>query len=249
MTKNIINIGLPSKGRLKHDTINIFKKNKLNIYSERGERDLFGYIKKIPNVKIIYLHARECIEQLSLGNIDIGFSGYDLFKESEINVQNKILINKRYDYGKANLVLAIPDLWIDVQTLLDLDEVADEFKKKKKGLLRVATKYPNLTRQFLYSKGVTQFQLVQSLGSTEVAPFTGTAEIISDITSTGATLKANNLRILKDGEILKSQACLMISKKSLNKKRIKSLIKIFSKKWNGIINLVIQNHQDLLKMV
>ncbi len=230
MTKNIINIGLPSKGRLKYDTINIFKKNKLNIYSERGERDLFGYIKKIPNVKIIYLHARECIEQLSLGNIDIGFSGYDLFKESEINVQNKILINKRYDYGKANLVLAIPDLWIDVQTLLDLDEVADEFKKKKKGLLRVATKYPNLTRQFLYSKGVTQFQLVQSLGSTEVAPFTGTAEIISDITSTGATLKANNLRILKDGEILKSQACLMISKKSLNKKRIKSLIKIFSKK-------------------
>ena len=230
MTKNIINIGLPSKGRLKHDTINIFKKNKLNIYSERGERDLFGYIKKIPNVKIIYLHARECIEQLSLGNIDIGFSGYDLLKESEINVQNKILINKRYDYGKANLVLAIPDLWIDVQTLLDLDEVADEFKKKKKRLLRVATKYPNLTRQFLYSKGVTQFRLVQSLGSTEVAPFTGTAEIISDITSTGATLKANNLRILKDGEILKSQACLMISKKSLNKKRINSLIKIFSKK-------------------
>ena len=230
MTKNIINIGLPSKGRLKHDTINVFKKNKLNIYSERGERDLFGYIKKIPNVKIIYLHARECVEQLSLGNIDIGFSGYDLFKESEVNVQNKILINKKYNFGNANLVLAIPDLWIDVQTLLDLDEVADEFKKKNKRLLRVSTKYPNLTRQFLYSKGVTQFQLVKSLGSTEVAPFTGTAEIISDITSTGATLKANNLRILKDGEILKSQACLMISKKSLNKKRINSLIKIFTKK-------------------
>ena len=230
MIKNTINIGLPSKGRLKHDTIKIFKNKKLNIYSERGERDLFGYIKKIPNIKIIYLHARECIEQLSLGNIDIGFSGYDLFKESEVAVQNKILIIRRYDYGKANLVLAIPDLWIDVQTLLDLDEVADEFKKKKKGLLRVATKYPNLTRQFLYSKGVTQFQLVKSLGSTEVAPFTGTAEIISDITSTGATLKANNLRILKDGEILKSQACLMVSKKSLNKKNIKSLIKIFSKK-------------------
>ncbi len=229
MTKNIINIGLPSKGRLKYDTINIFKKNKLNIYSERGERDLFGYIKKIPNVKIIYLHARECIEQLSLGNIDIGFSGYDLFKESEINVQNKILINKRYDYGKANLVLAIPDLWIDVQTLLDLDEVADEFKKKKKGLLRVATKYPNLTRQILYSKGVTQFRLVQSIGSTEVAPFTGTAEIISDITSTGATLKANNLRVLKDGEILKSQACLMISKLSLRKAGIKKIINLLSK--------------------
>ena len=229
MTKNIINIGLPSKGRLKHETINIFKKNKLNIYSERGERDLFGYTKKIPNIKIIYLHARECIEQLSLGNIDVGFSGYDLFKESEVNIQNKILINKKYNFGNANLVLAIPDLWIDVQTLLDLDDVADQFKKKKKKLLRVATKYPILTRQFLYSKGVTQFQLVQSLGSTEVAPFTGTAEIISDITSTGATLKANNLRILKDGEILKSQACLMMSKLSLKKTGIKKIINLLSR--------------------
>ena len=229
MNKNIINIGLPSKGRLKHETINIFKKNKLSIFSERGERDLFGYIKKLSNIKIIYLHAREIIEQISLGNIDIGFSGYDLFKENEVNVQNKILINKKYNYGNANLVLAIPDLWIDVQTLLDLDEVADEFKKKKKRLLRVATKYPNLTRQFLYSKGVTQFQLVKSLGSTEVAPFTGTAEIISDITSTGATLKANNLRVLKDGEILKSQACLMISKLNSNKLGIKKIINLLSR--------------------
>ena len=226
MTKNFINIGLPSKGRLKHDTINIFKKNKLNIYSERGERDLFGYIKKFPNVKLIYLHARECIEQLSLGNIDIGFSGYDLLKESEINTQNKILINKKYNFGNANLVIAIPDLWIDVQTLLDLDEVADEFKKKKNRLLRIATKYPNLTRQFLYSKGVTQFQLVKSLGSTEVAPFTGTAEIVSDITSTGETLKANNLRVLKDGEILKSQACLMQSRLSSKKIGIKKIINL-----------------------
>ena len=226
MNKNIINIGLPSKGRLKHETINIFKKNKLNIFSERGERDLFGYIKKLSNIKIIYLHAREIIEQISLGNIDIGFSGYDLFKENEVNVQNKILINKKYNYGNANLVLAIPDLWIDVQTLLDLDEVADEFKKKKKRLLRVATKYPNLTRQFLYSKGVTQFQLVKSLGSTEVAPFTGTAEIISDITSTGETLKANNLRVLKDGEILKSQACLMQSRLSSKKIGIKKIINL-----------------------
>ena len=131
MNKNIVNIGIPSKGRLKNDTLNIFKKKKLRIYSERGERDLLGYIKK-SNVKIIYLHARECIEQLSLGNIDVGFSGIDLLKESEVNIQNKIKVIKKYEFGKANLVLAIPDRWIDVQTLLDLDEVADEFKKKKK---------------------------------------------------------------------------------------------------------------------
>ena len=229
MNKNTVNIGIPSKGRLKNDTLKIFKKKKLRVYSERGERDLFGYIKRISNIKIIYLHARECIEQLSLGNIDVGFSGIDLLKESEINIQNKIKVIKKYQFGKANLVLAIPDLWLDVQTLLDLDEVADEFKKKKKKLLRVATKYPNLTRQFLYSKSVTQFQLVKSLGSTEVAPFTGTAEIISDITSTGATLKANNLRVLKDGEILKSQACLMQSKLSNKKTGIKKIISLLSK--------------------
>ena len=227
MSKNIINIGVPSKGRLKKDTLKVFKKRKLNIITK--DRGLFGYIKKIPNIKIIYLHARECIEQLSLGNIDIGFSGLDLLRESETNIQKNISIEKKFNYGQANLVLAIPDLWIDVQTLLDLDEVAYEFKRKKKKLLRVATKYPNLTRQFLYSKGVTQFQLVQSLGSTEISPFTGTAEIISDITSTGKTLKANNLRLLKDGEILKSQACLMISKLSTKKSGMKKIINLLKK--------------------
>jgi len=97
MNKNTINIGIPSKGRLKNDTLNIFKKKKLRIYSERGERDLFGYIKK-SNLKIIYLHARECIEQLSLGNIDVGFSGIDLLNESEINIKNNKnnLIRKSY---------------------------------------------------------------------------------------------------------------------------------------------------------
>ena len=226
MSKNIINIGVPSKGRLKKDTLKVFKKRKLNIISK--DRGLFGYIKKIPNIKIIYLHARECIEQLSLGNIDIGFSGLDLLRESETNIQKNISIEKKFNYGQANLVLAIPDLWIDVQTLLDLDEVAYEFKRKKKKLLRVASKYPNLTRTFLYSKGVTQFQLVQSLGSTEVSPFTGIAEIISDITSTGATLKANNLRILKDGLILRSQAVLMQSKLSTKKVGIKKIIRLLA---------------------
>ena len=227
MSKNIIKIGVPSKGRLKEDTFKVFKKRKLNIISK--DRGLFGYIKKFPNIKIIYLHARECVEQLSLGNIDIGFSGLDLLRESETNVQKNIAITKKFNYGKANLVLAIPDLWIDVQTLLDLDEVAFEFKRKKKRLLRVASKYPNLTRTFLYSKGVTQFQLVQSLGSTEISPFTGTAEIISDITSTGVTLKANNLRILKDGLILRSQAALMQSKLSTKKIGIKKIVNLLSK--------------------
>ena len=213
MTKNIINIGIPSKGRLRKDILKIFKKNKLNLISERGERDLLGSIKELKNIKILYLHAREIIERLGDGSLDLGFSGYDLLKESEINIQNKIKVSKRYSFGKATLVVAIPDPWIDVQTVADLEEIAFEFKDKKKKRLRVATKYPNLTNKFLISKGVTQYKLIPSLGATETYPFIGSSEIITDITSTGKTLEDNNLRVLKDGMILKSSACLFVAKK------------------------------------
>ena len=229
MTKNILNIGIPSKGRLRKDVLNIFKKNKLNLISERGERDLLGSIKQYKNIKILYLHAREIIERLGDGSLDIGFSGFDLLKESEINNQKKINVLKRYDFGKATLVIAIPDPWIDVQTVADLEEIAFEFKDKKKKRLRVATKYPNLTKEFLFSKGVTQFKLIDSLGATEAYPFTGSSEIITDITSPGETLKANNLRILKDGDILRSEACMMISKLSNNKIGLKKIVKLLSK--------------------
>ena len=227
--KNIINIGIPSKGRLRKDILKMFKKNKLNLVSERGERDLLGSVKNLSNVKILYLHAREIIERLGDGSLDLGFSGYDLLKESEINIQNKINVVKKYSLGKATLVVAIPDPWIDVQTVADLEEIAFEFKDKKKKRLRVATKYPNLTREFLFSKGVTQFKLVSSLGATEAYPFTGSSEIITDITSTGETLRANNLRILKDGEILKSEACMMISRAASKNTVFKRIVKLLSK--------------------
>jgi ATP phosphoribosyltransferase len=229
MIKDIINIGIPSKGRLRKDVLNIFKKNKLKLISERGERDLFGSIKNKKNIKVVYLHAREIIQRLGDGSLDLGFSGFDLLKESEINIQNKISVTKKYNFGKATLVVAIPDEWIDVQTIADLEEIAFEFKDKKKKRLRVGTKYPNLTREFLFSKGVTQFKLVDSLGATETYPFTGSAEIITDITSTGETLRANNLRILKDGEILKSEACMMISKSSSKNRALQNLVKFLSK--------------------
>ena len=226
--KNIINIGIPSKGRLRKDVLRIFNKKKLKLISERGERDLIGSIKDASNVKILYLHARKIIERLGDGSLDIGFSGFDLLKESQINIQKRINVVKKYEFGKANLVVAIPDPWIDVQTVADLEEIAFEFRDKKKKRLRVATKYPNLTKEFLFSKGVTQFQLVESLGATEAYPFIGSANLITDISSTGETIKSNNLRILKDGEILKSQACIFTSKKNLNKKGLKYLIKLLS---------------------
>ena len=225
----IIKIGVPSKGRLKKNVLEVFKKNKYKLISERGERDYFAKIKNKKNIKIIYLHAREIIERLSDDTLDLGFSGYDLLKETSINNQKKISVYKKYNFGNAKLVVAIPNKWIDVQTIADLEEIAFEFKDNKKQRLRVATKYPNLTRDFLFSKGVTQFKLIKSIGATETYPFTGSSEIITDITSTGETLKANDLRILKDGTILDSCACVLASKKSLKNFNKRKIIKLFLK--------------------
>jgi|TARA_B100000929_G_scaffold90983_1_gene71380 ATP phosphoribosyltransferase len=223
MSKEIINIGIVSKGRLKKESEKIFKKKKLKIYYNK--RELLGKIKDRPNIRVLFLHAREIIEQIAIGKLDIGISGFDLLKESEINIQKNIKVEKKLNFGFANLILAVREEFIDVFTTLDLDEVADEFRKKNKRLIRIGSKYPNLTRQYLYSRGVTNFSIVKSRGATESMAAISTAELISDITSSGQTLKANKLRILSDGEILKSQACLMSSKLSKNKKGLKKLIK------------------------
>lgn len=227
--KDLIRIGCPSKGRLRKFVLNIFKKHNLKLVSKRGDRDLFGSIEGQKDVQIIYSHAREIISRLADKSLDAGFSGYDLLKESEINSQNKIKVFKKYPYGKATLVVAVPEDFIDIFSMADLEEVAFEFKEKKKKRLRVATKYVNLTREFFYSKGVTQFSIVKSIGSTEIAPYTGSSEVVTDITSTGSTLAANSLRILSDGYILKSELCMMVGKSSLHNKRLMKLLKLLSK--------------------
>ena len=229
--KDLIKIGIPSKGRLRKDVLDIFKKNKLKLISRRGDRDLIGSIKGKQNIEIIYLHAREIISRLADKSLDAGFSGLDLLKESEINIQNKIKVFKKYPYGQATLVVAIPEDFIDIFSMADLEEVAFEFKDKKKKRLRVATKYPNLTRAFFYSKGVTQFSIVKSIGSTEIAPYTGSSEVITDIISSGLTLASNNLRIINDGYILKSELCMMVAKSSLQNEKLQQLAKLLSTKY------------------
>ena len=215
--KNLITIGLPSKGRLKEGSVNFFDRNNLKLTINGGERNYFAVVKYFPNIKIIYLHAKEIIQRIGDGTLDMGISGLDLLNESASNLRQKIEVKKKLDFGSANVVVAIPDDWIDVQTVADLEEVSFDFRDKNNTRLRVATKYPKLTNNFLFSKGVTQYKLVPSLGATETYPFIGSSEIITDSTSTGKTLKDNNLRILKDGLILKSQACVLYSKKKAAK--------------------------------
>jgi ATP phosphoribosyltransferase len=229
MNKEIINIGCVSKGRLKIQSEQILKKKKLKVYFDRGERELIGKVRGRADISVSFMHAREILEQLSIGNLDIGISGLDLLKESDINIQKNIKLERKLNFGFATLVLACRNEFIDLFTTLDLDEVAEDYKKKNKSLLKIGTKYPNLTREFLYSRGVTNFTIVKSLGSTELMCAMNTAQLISDITSSGDTLKQNNLRILNDGEILKSQACIFSSKKSKKKKGLKSLIRLLTK--------------------
>ena len=214
---SVITIGLPSKGRLKDKAISFFDENNFKILQNAKERNYFATIKNKPNIKIIYLHAKEIIQRIGDGTLDIGISGLDLLNESEKNLQDKIIIKNKLNFGKASLVVAVPNDWIDVQTIADLEEVSFDIRFKRNTRLRVATKYPNLTNNFLLSKGITQYKLISSLGATETYPFIGSSEIITDITSTGKTLADNNLRALKDGEILVSTACLFVAKKKAAK--------------------------------
>jgi len=226
----LIKIGLPSKGRLKDESLKIFKKNNLSI--KDSERKYLSEIKNFSLNEVVFSHAREIIERLADNSLDLGISGFDLLKESLPGIQKKIQVFSRLNFGFANLIVAVPDAWIDVQTIADLEEISFEFKDKNTGKLRVATKYPNLTNDFLLSKGLTQYRIVNSLGSTEIYPFTNQSEIITDITSSGTTLKANNLRVLRDGNILQSSACVLVSKKSLKDKNKKKTIASLLKKLN-----------------
>ena len=215
--KDLITIGLPSKGRLKEKAISYFNDRGLKILQSKKERNYFGTIENNRRIKIIFLHAKEIIQRLGDGTLDMGVSGLDLLKESDQNLQARITIQEKLDFGNANLVIAVPDDWIDVQTIADLEEISFDIRSKRNARLRVATKYPNLTNDFLISKGVTQYKLISSLGATETYPFIGSSEIIVDIISTGKTLADNNLRVLKDGMILSSTACLFIAKKKAAK--------------------------------
>jgi ATP phosphoribosyltransferase len=208
-----IKIGLPSKGRLKEEALSFLKSKNLEVVNSFGERNYFFNVKNNKEIDGIFLHAREIIERINDGTLDIGISGLDLLKELPDAYSKNVKIFKRLNFGFADLVVAIPKDWLDVQNMADLEEVSFEFREKYGRRMRVATKYPNLTESFFLSKGVSQFRVVPSLGATESYPFTGSSELVTDISSTGSTLKANNLRIINDGNILKSSACIFISRR------------------------------------
>jgi len=210
MNSGALILGLQSKGRLAEQTHEYLAASGLAITGGQG-REYTGRMRGLDGVEIVFLQSSEIPVQLESGSIHLGITGEDLLREKTLNMEACMTVLKPLGFGRADLVVAVPRAWIDVRNMEDMNEVCSDFHRRHGRRLRVATKYLSLTRAFFASHGITDYRIVESLGATEGAPNSGAAEAIADITSTGSTLAANHLKLLEDGLILRSQACLAAS--------------------------------------
>ena len=209
-----ITIGLPSKGRMKDDASAIFEKAGMKIVAVGNDRSYRGRVEGFDDVEIAYLSASEISREIGNGTVDFGVTGEDLIREGLAEADARVEIAARLGFGHADVIVAVPEVWYDVDTMADLGDVAAEFRTRHGRRLAIATKYWRLTQQhFSRQHGIQLYRIVESLGATEGAPAAGQADIIVDITSTGSTLRANHLKVLSDGVILRSEACLVRARK------------------------------------
>jgi ATP phosphoribosyltransferase len=204
-------LAVPSKGRLQEAAQAFFARAGLELVQGRGARDYRGAIAGLPGVEVAYVSSAEIVGQLAAGAAHFGVAGEDLVREKVADVEARLELLSPLGFGHANVVVAAPKAWIDVRTMADLDDVASAYRARRGERMRVATKYVNLTRRYFAEHGIADYRIVESLGATEGAPASGAAELIVDITTTGATLEANALKILDDGTMLRSQAMLIAS--------------------------------------
>ena len=205
-------VAVPSKGRLQENAEAFFSRAGMTLTKAGGVRDYRGTIAGLDNVEIAYLSASEIAANLARGSVHLGITGEDLLRENIVDTDKRVALIEGLGFGRADVVVAVPQAWIDVRTMADLDDVATGFRDQHNRRMRVATKYINLTRAYFAAHGVMDYRIVESAGATEGAPATGTAELIVDITTTGATLAANGLKVLDDGVMLRSQANLIASR-------------------------------------
>ena len=211
---DVLVLAVPSKGRLQENANAFFERAGLRLAQGAGVRDYRGKLIGVPDVEVRYLSASEIAAQLASGAAHLGVTGEDLIRETLPDAHDQVELLTPLGFGNATVVVAVPQAWVDVRTMSDLDEVATEIRANHGRRLRVATKYVNLTRRFFAEKGVADYRIVESLGATEGAPAAGSAEVVVDITTTGATLSANALKVLDDGIILRSEANLVASLKA-----------------------------------
>jgi ATP phosphoribosyltransferase len=205
-------LAVPSKGRLQQNAESFFARAGMPLVKPRGARDYRGTISGLDGIEIAYLSAAEITQQLGQGMVHLGITGEDLVREMIPQSERRVVLVTGLGFGFANVVVAVPQAWIDVGSMADLDDVATAFRLKHERKMRLATKYANLTRGFFAEHGVVDYRIVESTGATEGAPAAGTAEMIVDITTTGATLAANGLKVIDDGVILRSHANLVAAR-------------------------------------
>src|SRR5262245_61055923 len=209
-----ITLALPSKGRLRDQALDVFARAGLAVGLPGDERKYRARIEGREGIEVAFLSASEIASELGRGTIDLGVTGEDLLLEGLVDWEARAEIVARLGFGRANVVVAVPDVWFDVDTMTDLDDVAADFRHRHGRRLRIATKYWRLTQQFFSQMhGIQVYRIVESLGATEGAPAAGSADVIVDITTTGSTLRANHLKVLADGVILRSEACLVTSRR------------------------------------
>lgn len=204
----MLKLGIPSKGRLMAKTFHWFRDRGIEIALTGSEREYAGEVAGVDGIELVLLAAAEIPRELAAGRIHIGVTGTDMVQEKLAFWETRVEEIATLGFGQANLVIAVPDFWSDTTTLDDLDAVATAFRATYGHRLRIATKYHRLVREFLRFHGVSDYQLIDSQGATEGTVKNLSAEAIADITSTGETLRANHLRILSDGLVLRSQATL-----------------------------------------
>ena len=206
-----IKLGVPSKGRLMDKTFAWFGARGVTLRKAGTEREYAGVVDGIDGVELVLLSAGEIPRELAAGRIHLGVTGSDLVREKLANWDQRVRELAGMGFGGADLIIAVPQAWVDVDTLDDLDAAAAAFRRKHGFRMRIATKYHRLVRDFLRENGVADYQLVDSQGATEGTVKNETAEAVADITSTGETLRANFLKVLSDGMIHASQATLFKS--------------------------------------
>ena len=207
-----LTIAVPSKGRLKDQAADLFERAGMALRKKGHERGYRGALAGIDGVEVVFVSAAEIVHQLRSGRVHLGLTGEDLIRETLADVDGTVEFLAPLGFGRADVVVAVPDCWIDVDLMADLEDVAAQFARAHGRRLRVATKYMTLTRRFFATHGIAGYRIVESVGATEATPAAGTAELIVDITTTGTTLRANHLKVLEDGLILKSQAHLLASR-------------------------------------
>ncbi|MBL8790040.1 MAG: ATP phosphoribosyltransferase [Rhizobiales bacterium] len=229
MTATTLTLGIPSKGRLMEATAALFAKAGHGLERVGNDRGYRGRLSGLDGIEVAFLSASEIAGQLREGKIALGVTGEDLLRENIPPTDDCADVALRLGFGPANVVVAVPECWLDVAAMADLEEVAEQFYRSHGRRIRVATKYVHLTRRWFAAHGVTGYRIVDSSGATEGAPAAGLAELIVDITTTGSTLKANHLRILEDGVILESCAVLAARREVLSEARVQVLIRALSK--------------------